>query len=100
MTRRWRQRTVCAAFSSGTQLQLTYASTYGGACDTSLMPPGGSGAPYTVVAQGSAGYSSATNFSYDLRGRPTTSATVGLGQTITLVGGTQIVVESETGYVR
>ena len=95
------QRTVCATFSGGTQLALTYASAYGsGTCDTNLMPPAGAGAPYTVTAQGSAGYSAATTFSYDLRGRPTTSAVVGAGQTISLAGGRQIVVESETGYVR
>lgn len=88
------QRTVCATFT-GTQLTLRYGSAYGAAgCDTDLMPPGGGVAPYTVQAQGSAAYSAASNFTFDRIGRPTP------GQTIGLVGGRQIAVETDTGYVR
>lgn len=89
------QRTVCATFG-GNNVALTYASTYGSStCDTNLQAPGGGSAPYTVTAQGSAGFSAApTNFTYDRVGRPST------GQTISLNDGRQIVVESESGYVR
>jgi len=89
------QHTVCATFSGGTTLTLTYASVYGSAiCDANLMPPGGAGAPYTVVRQGSAGYTAAAPFSYDRVGRPSAA------QTISLAGGRAITVEAETGYVR
>ncbi|HEX9395859.1 MAG TPA: type II secretion system protein [Burkholderiales bacterium] len=86
------QRNVCVTFTS-TQLSLTYGSTYGGACNTGLAGPGGESAPYTVSAQGSASYTSASTFSYDRVGRPSPS------QTITISGGKQIAVEPETGYV-
>jgi len=86
------QRTVCATFTGGTQLSLTYASAYGSAtCDTSLAPPGGTTASYIVTAQGAATVSAAS-FTFDPLGRPST------GQTIT-AGGRNIVVEGETGYV-
>ena len=92
------QRTVCATFSGGsplTQLQLKYATTYGATvCDANLVPPGGGASPYTVSAQGSAGYSSAATFHFDRIGKPSA------GQTINLVGGRQISVEADTGYVR
>jgi MSHA pilin protein MshC len=91
------QRTVCVTFTGTTQLALTYSSAYSPpACDTSLMPPaGGTGAAYTVAAQGGAGYSPApASFDYDRIGRPSA------GQTINLIGGRQIVIEPGTGYVR
>ena len=86
------QRNVCATFTS-TQLTLTYGAAYGGACNTNLVGPGGETAPYKVTAQGSTTYTSAITFSFDRVGRPSA------GQTITISGGKQIVVESETGYV-
>lgn len=89
------QRTVCVAFSGGTTLSLTYAAVYGStACPgTPLPPPSGGGGAYTVVRQGSAGYAAASNFSFDRIGRPSA------GQVISLVGGRQIAIEAETGYV-
>lgn len=88
------QRTVCVAFSA-TTVTLTYASTYGSStCDTSLVGPGGAAAPYTVTAQGSAGFSpTPTDFSFDRIGRPSAA------QTISLNDGRQIVIETESGYV-
>lgn len=92
------ERTVCVAFSGGTTLTLTYDSSYVPvACPGLALPPpgGGSGSgAYTVVRQGSAGYSAASTFSFDRIGRPSAA------QTILLVGGRQIVIEAETGYVR
>lgn len=89
------QRTVCATFSGGTQLVLTYDPNYGtAACAPGVTPPGGGTAPYTVAAQGGASYTAALSFTYDRAGRPS------IGQTITLNGGRQIVIEAETGYVR
>ena len=90
------QRTVCAGFTS-TQMTMTYASAYGGACNTSLPPPGGTGgnAQYTVTAQGQASYSGAPfSVSFDRIGRPSGAATV------SLAGGRTIQIEPETGYVR
>jgi MSHA pilin protein MshC len=86
------QRNVCATFTS-TQLTLTYGATYGAACGPGLIGPGGAAAPYTVTAQGSVTFTAATTFTYDRVGRP------GTGQTITISGGKQIVIEAETGYV-
>ena len=91
-----RQRTVCATFTA-TQLALAYRFAYGpGVCDTGLMPPaGGTGAAYTVTAQGGAGYNPVpASFNYDRTGSPSA------GQTINLIGGRQIVIEPGTGYVR
>lgn len=89
------QRTVCATFTA-TQLTLTYAAAYGSVvCGTGLTPPGGGTAPYTVLAQGSASYAGAADFNYDRVGRPS----IALPMTIA-IGGRQIVVEAETGYVR
>lgn len=92
------QRTVCVSFTGGTTLTLTYVAAYGSSnCvgAPNLAPPGGgSGGAYTVVRQGAAGYGAAADLSFDLVGRPS------LAQTIGLVGGRQIVIESETGYVR
>ena len=86
------QRNVCATFTS-TQLTLTYGATYGAACGPGLVGPGGEAAPYKVTAQGSTSYTAATTFSFDRVGRPSA------GQTISISGGKQMVVESETGYV-
>jgi len=86
------QRNVCATFTS-TQLTLTYGATYGAACGSGLVGPGGEAAPFKVTAQGSVTYTAATTFSYDRVGRPSA------GQTITISGGKQIVIEAETGYV-
>lgn len=91
------QRTVCAVFT-GTTLVLRYAPAYGTmtcvAAD-GVTPPGGGATPYTVTAQGSAGFSpTPTNFTYSRTGRPST------GQTILFSGGKQIVIEAETGYAR
>jgi MSHA pilin protein MshC len=92
------QRTVCVAFSGGNTLTLTYDTTYGSAScpGTALPPPGGvgGGGAYTVVAQGAAGYSAASSFSISRIGRPSA------GQTLSLAGGRQIVIEAETGYAR
>lgn len=91
------QRTVCAAFTGGTTLTLTYISAYTPtACPGLPLPPpgGGSSNSYTVVRQGAAGYSTAVDFSFDRVGRPS------VAQTISLNGGRQIIVETETGYVR
>lgn len=90
------QRTVCATFSGGNQLALSYSSAYSPpSCDTPLPPPGGVGGStqYVVSGQG-ASYSAGSTFSYDRVGRPSA------GQTITVSGGRPIVVEPETGYVR
>lgn len=91
------QRTVCAVFT-GTTLVLRYAPAYGTTTCLSadgVTPPGGGGTPYTVTAQGNAGYSpTPSDFTYDRAGRPSA------GQTISLVGGRQIVIEAETGYAR
>jgi len=86
------QRNVCATFTS-TQLTLTYGPTYGSACSTGLVGPGGETPPFKVTAQGTTTYTAASTFSFDRVGRPSA------GQTITISGGKQIVVESETGYV-
>ena len=91
------QRTVCVTFTA-TQLTLHYAPIYG---DTTclpangLAPPGGlGGAPYTVTAQGSAGYALPlpADFTFDRVGRPSAPQTINLN-------GRQILVEAETGYV-
>lgn len=93
------QRSVCVAFTPGappkTTATFTYDSTYGAtACGTGLVPPGGGAAPFTVVAQGSASYSAATDFFFDRIGQPS------VPQTITLNNGLQVVIETTTGYVR
>lgn len=89
------QRTVCATFVGNNQLVLTYAATYGSTtCNTNLAPPGGTGASYVVAAPGSATYTAASSFSFDLLGKPSAA------QTIALSGGGTITVEPETGYVR
>lgn len=94
------QRTVCANFTPAvnpTTLTLRYSNSYlVPACDTDLIPPGGGAAPHTVVGQGGAQFLSASDlsFSYDRVGRPSAA------RTIDLVGGRQIVVEADTGYVR
>jgi MSHA pilin protein MshC len=92
------QRTVCVAFTGGTTLTLTYAGTYGStSCPGSPLPPPGGGtgaASYTVVRQGTAAYTSATDFHFDRVGRPSAA------QTLTMSGGKDIVIEAETGYVR
>ena len=89
------QRTVCATFTGGTQLKLTYAPAYGvTACSADLTPPGGSAPPYTVTAPSGLTYTGATDFTYDRTGRPSA------GQTISMSGGRQVVIEAETGYVR
>lgn len=88
------QRTVCVAFSGGTTMTLTYAAAYGStACPGTPLPPPSGGGAYTVVRQGSAGYAAAASFSFDRVGRPSA------GQTVSLVGGRQITIEAETGYV-
>lgn len=92
------QRTVCVTFTA-TQLVLRYAPTYGVTtclpADGLASPGGRGGTPYTVIAQGSAGYApTPANFTFDRVGRPSAA------QTITLNGGRQIIVEAETGYVR
>lgn len=92
------QRTVCVAFTGGTTLSLTYDATYGGTtCPGTALPPpaGGTGATaYTVVRQGSAVFTAASDFNFSRTGRPSA------GQTITITGGKTIVIEAETGYVR
>ena len=89
------QRTVCATFSGGNQLSLTYASAYGSSsCDTNLVSPGGNTATYVLTAPGSATYTAAANFNFDRVGRPSS------GQTITLSSGRTITIEAETGYAR
>jgi MSHA pilin protein MshC len=97
------QRTVCAVFT-GTTLVLRYAPSYGTATCLStdgVKPPGGGSAPYTVTAQGNAGYSSTpSNFNYDRSGRPVDNGGAALGQTIAFIGGKQIVIEVDTGYAR
>jgi MSHA pilin protein MshC len=90
------QRTVCATFTGGTQLALTYSSAYSPpACDTNLVPPAGGTGPYAVVAQGSASFTGASSFTYDRVGRPN----IAVAMVITVSAGRQIVVEPETGYV-
>jgi MSHA pilin protein MshC len=91
------QRTVCVVFTGGTTLTLTYDATYGGTtCPGTALPPpaGGSGTSYTVVRQGSAVFTAASDFNFSRTGRPSA------GQTITITGGKTIVIEAETGYVR
>jgi MSHA pilin protein MshC len=89
------QRTVCVTFTGGNQLSLTYASAYGSAsCNTNLVPPAGNTATYVLTAPGSATYTGAASFNFDLVGRPSA------GQTITLSSGKTIIVEPETGYAR
>jgi MSHA pilin protein MshC len=91
------QRRVCVTFTGGTQLALTYSSAYSPpGCDTNLMPPaGGSGAAYTVVAQGAAGYTGQANFFYDRIGRPS----IVVPMSIVISSGRQITIEPESGYV-
>lgn len=93
------QRTVCVAFTPvvapKTTATFTYDTTYGAtACGTNLVAPGGGAASFTVVAQGTASYSAATNFFYDRIGQPS------VAQTIALNNGLQVVIETTTGYVR
>lgn len=94
------QRTVCVAFTPlaapKTTATFTYDSAYGSTTCVpinGLVPPGG-GAAYTVVAQGTASYSVATDFYFDRIGQPSVTPT------ITLNNGLQVVVEPTTGYVR
>jgi len=90
-----KQRTVCVGFS-GNVITLTYDATYGSAScpGAALRGPDGS-EPFVVTAQGAAGFSAApTSFNFDRVGRPSAA------QTLSLNGGFQIVVESETGFVR
>jgi MSHA pilin protein MshC len=89
------QRNVCVTFSGGNQLALTYASNYGAgeACGPALPPPGGTSGSYVVQAPGATSYLSASSISFNLLGVPSA------GQTITLSGGSSIVVEADPGYV-
>jgi len=89
------QRTVCVTFNPNhKQLSLTYDSAYVPAgCGPTLAPPGGSGAAYVVNAQGASVYSGEASFNFDRVGRPSAAQTIA-------VGSRQIIVESETGYVR
>lgn len=89
------QRTVCATFTGGTQLALTYSTAYEPpACGPALAPPGGVGSSQYIVTGQGASYTAASSFSFDRLGRPSTAQTIGIS------GGRQIVVEQETGYVR
>jgi MSHA pilin protein MshC len=93
------QRTVCATFTGGNVLTLSYVPDYNVTTSCSspanLVPPGGgSGGSYTVTAPSGLTYTSAADFIYDRTGRPS------LGQTITMSSGKQIVIEAETGYAR
>lgn len=86
-----KQRTVCVAFTANT-VTLTYDANYGtAACGPALTAPGGG--IYVVTGPGGAALAG-VNFSYDRTGRPSA------GQTITVSGVRQIIVEVESGYVR
>lgn len=89
------QRTVCVAFTPTTAI-FTYDTNYVfTACGTDLVPPGGGAAPFTVTAQGTASYSSTTNFRYDRIGQPSAGPIV-----ITLTSSTlTVTIEATTGYV-
>ena len=89
------QRTVCATFTGGTQLALTYSTAYDPpACGPALAPPGGVGSSQYIVTGQGASYSGEVNFNFDRLGRPSVTPIV-----ITVSGGRQIRVEQETGYV-
>jgi type II secretory pathway pseudopilin PulG len=87
------QRTVCVGFAGNT-ITLTYDTVYGSsACGTPLGGPSGA-ASYVVTAQGGGGFAAApASFNFDRVGRPSNP------QTLSLLGGFQIVVENETGFV-
>ena len=87
------RRTVCAGFTS-TSLTLTIASVSdSGNCNLNLASPTG-GSPFTVTAKTTGTYATVpAAFSFDALGQAST------GQTITVTGVGNIVIEQETGYV-
>ena len=87
------RRTVCAAFT-GNSLTLTIASAADtGACNLNLASPAG-GSPFTVTARTTGTYTTVpAAFSFDALGQAST------GQTITVTGVGNIIIEQETGYV-
>jgi len=87
------QRNVCVTFSGGNQLSLTYAPNYGTGQPCGSALPSGTGASYVVTAPGTTSYLTASSFSFNLLGVPST------GQTISLSGGKSITVAADTGYV-
>jgi MSHA pilin protein MshC len=88
-----RRRQVCVSFTT-TSVSLTFASTFGGACDTGLAGPGSEPAPYTVSATGNTNYALLpTNFFFNALGQASVQ------QQITVTGAQPITVESDTGYV-
>lgn len=90
------RRTVCAAFTGGTTLTLTRASTVGGACDRALMTPAG-GAVYTLTAPDGVALAGA-DFTFDAQGRASA------GGNVTINGGADgsftVTIDAESGYVR
>jgi MSHA pilin protein MshC len=98
------QRTVCVDFDGNT-ITLRYNQVYGvTTCPGShpLTGPDGE-TPFTVTATGAAGFSATpTDFYFDRVGKPydpVTSLPMA-AQTLSINGGLQIVIESETGLVR
>ncbi|MHB1676601.1 MAG: prepilin-type N-terminal cleavage/methylation domain-containing protein [Sulfuriferula sp.] len=87
------RRSVCASFTS-TSLTLTIASAADSStCDTPLASPTG-GSPFTVTAKSTGTYTTVpAAFFFNALGQAS------LGQTITVNGYNNIVIEQETGYV-
>ena len=89
------QRTVCVT-TNATSVTLTYNATYGStSCGAAaLTPPGGGAGPYQVTAPTGSSFTAGTGtFTFDRAGRPSAA------QALTVSGGSQIIVEAETGYV-
>jgi MSHA pilin protein MshC len=89
-----KRRTVCASVS-GNMLTLTYATSFGGSCDSDLINPADQSA-YRLTAPGNIALGAAS-FSFDPLGRPSAA------QSLIITGGDQaitIAVTAETGYVQ
>jgi MSHA pilin protein MshC len=106
-----KRRNVCVSVVPAS-VTLTFASAFGGACDTPLPSPSGDAlfsraAPSGVTLSGGGSFIFAApaggTFSFDSQGRPWSSAgaLVADPSTITVTGDVVVVVtiEAETGYV-
>ena len=94
-----KRRQVCVTIA-GNSLSLTFASAFGGGCDTPVLNPAGNPAPAPDQNYRQAAPSgitlSAASFNFDALGRPSAAQSLGVsGGSATQI----IVVEAETGYV-